>query len=66
MSVSPVVEWSLFNKMAWSTVSNAADRSRRMRKEGEPESDDIRRSFVTLTRAVSVLWAGWKPDWNFS
>ena len=62
VSVSPVVEGSPFNKMAWSTVSNAADRSRRMRKEGEPESNDIRRSFVTFTRAVSVLWAGWQPE----
>ena len=66
VSLSPVVAWSRFNKMAWSTVSNAAYRSRRMRREGEPESDDIRRSFVTFTRAVSVLWAGRKPDWNFS
>ena len=65
VSVSPVVEWSRFNKMAWSTGSNAADRSRRMRREGEPESDDIRRSFVTFTRAVSVLLAGRKTRLEF-
>ena len=35
-------------------VSNTADRSRRTRREGEPES------FVTLTRAVSVLKSGLK------
>ena len=32
---------------------------------GEPVSAAISRSLVTLTRAVSVLWAEWKPDWNF-
>ncbi len=48
--------------MLWSTVSNAAVRSRRMRRDGEPESAASRRSFVTLTKAVSVLWPGRKPD----
>ena len=64
--VSPVVRWRRFRRMSWSTVSKAAERSRRMRREGEPASDDLRRSFVTLTSAVSVLWAERKPDWNFS
>ena len=50
VSVSPVMR---FSRMSWSTVSNAADRSRRMRREGEPASDDIR-SFVTLTSAEEV------------
>ena len=41
---------------------NAADKSRRMRREGEPASAVISRSFVTLIRAVSVLWEEQKPD----
>ena len=52
--------WS--RRMVWSKVSKAADKSRRMRREGEPESAAIRRSFVTLTRAVSVLCAERNPD----
>ena len=47
-------------------VSNAAVRSRRMRIEREPVSASRRRSLVILMRAVSVLWWGRKPDWNFS
>lgn len=40
----------------WSTVSEAAVRSRRMRRDGEPAV--IRRLLVTMTSAVSVLYAG--------
>ena len=29
-----------------------------------PQSAAMRRSLVIFTRAVSVLWRGWKPDWN--
>lgn len=43
-------------RMEWSMVSKAALRSRRRSKEREPESEASRRSFVTLMRAVSVLW----------
>ena len=32
----------------------------------EPESEESRRSLVTLSRAVSVLWWVRKPDWNVS
>ena len=32
----------------------------------ELESEESRRSFVTLIRAVSVLWWVRKPDWNVS
>ena len=32
----------------------------------EPESEESRRSFMTLRRAVSVLWRVRKPDWNVS
>lgn len=43
-------------------VSKAAVRSRRMRIDREPESAAVRRSFVILMSAVSVLWRGRKPD----
>ena len=32
----------------------------------KPESEESRRSLVTLSRAVSVLWWVRKPDWNVS
>ena len=57
---------SLSRRMVWEMVSNAAVRSRRMRIEREPVSAARRRSLVILMRAVSVLWWGRKPDWNFS
>ena len=40
--------------MSWSTVSNAADRSRRVSTE-LPISIAVKRSLVTFKRAVSVL-----------
>ena len=48
-------------RIVWSTVSNAAVRSRRMRSEGDPASAVVSRSFVTLSKAVSVLWAERNP-----
>jgi hypothetical protein len=42
-------------KIWWFTVSNAADRSRRMRTD--------ERDSVTTRRAVSVECAFLKPDW---
>jgi hypothetical protein len=39
-------------------VSKAAVKSKRMRSDGEPVSAAIRRSLVTLTKAVSVLGQG--------
>lgn len=42
-------------RIAWLIVSKAAVRSRRMRIERWPESEERRRSLVTLRRAVSVL-----------
>ena len=41
-------------RMEWSMVSKAAERSSRSRIEREPESEASRRSFVTLSSAVSV------------
>lgn len=52
-----MVVWRCSRRIVWSTVSNAAVRSRRMRSEGDPASAVISRSFVTLSKAVSVLWA---------
>jgi len=41
--------------MEWEMVMKAALRSRRMRMDNSPESAAMRRSFVILMRAVSVL-----------
>lgn len=41
--------------MSWSTMPNGADRSRRMRRDGEPASDDINRLFVTLKNALCTV-----------
>ena len=49
------MEESLLRRMGCEMGSNAALRSRRMRMEKEPESAAMRRSFVILMRAVSVL-----------
>ena len=57
---------SLCNKIAWSIVSNAALRSNRTRTDTNPWSEAIRRSLVTLARAVSVLWLALNPDWKSS
>lgn len=65
VSVMPIEE-SLFKRMECEMVSKAAVRSSRRRMESEPQSAERRRSFVILRRAVSVLWRGRKPDWNFS
>lgn len=42
------------SRMEWLMVSKAAERSSRRRMEREPESEASRRSFVTLSSAVSV------------
>ena len=42
-------------RMEWEIVSKAAERSRRMSRLIWPESAAMRRSFVILMRAVSVL-----------
>ena len=44
-------------------VSNAADRSRRMRTDERDEALAARRDSVTARRAVSVECAILKPDW---
>ena len=38
----------------------------RTRMFGSPLSVDMRKGFTPLTRAVSVLWLGLKPDWTVS
>ena len=47
---------NLDNKMEWSTVSKAADRSSKSRITVLLLSIAVRISLWTLTRAVSVLW----------
>lgn len=56
------IESKRLRRMLWEIVSKAAVRSRRMSIVSSPESAAIRRSLVTLTSAVSVLWSGRKPD----
>ena len=52
----PCVFSSLLIRMAWSTASKAALRSRRLNNETWPLSDAMARSLTTLTNAVSVEW----------
>ena len=54
---------SLLIRMAWSTVSNAALRSRRLNNETWPLSDAMARSLTTLIDAVSVEWNCRYSDW---
>ena len=53
-------------RMLWSSVSNAADRSSKVRMETRPSSALPRRLFVTSRRAVSVLWCARYADWKVS
>ena len=55
-SVKPHDECSRWSKMLWSTVSKAADKSRRTRRDSSPPSAARSRSDVTLRSAVSVEW----------
>ena len=47
----------------WFTVSNAADRLRRMRTDERDKALAARRDSVIARRAVSVECAFLKPDW---
>ena len=48
--------------MVWDIVSNAAERSRRIRILMCPECVAMKRSLVIFIRVVSVLWRALKPD----
>ncbi len=50
---------SLFKRMLWSIVSNAALRSSSTNREIQPRSDDKSRSFVTL-----MMWLIWSDNVN--
>ena len=67
-SAAPVIPMPArrFRSRGCEMVSNAALRSRRMRMVSNPESAARRRLLVILTRAVSVLCFGRKPDWKGS
>ncbi len=60
------VKWPSVSNIWWSVMSNAAQRSHKTRKATSPLSNSNKRSYVILTKAVSVLWCALKPDWNFS
>ena len=60
------MEVSRSRRMECEMVSKAALRSRRMSIDNCPESAAIKRSYVILMSAVSVLCRGRKPDWNCS
>ncbi len=60
------IETNLSRSISCETVSKAAVKSRRTSLVKSPESAANSRSLVILTRAVSVLWWGRKPDWNSS
>ena len=60
------MDFRRLRRKEWLTVPKAALRSRRRRTVREPESEESRKSFVALIRAVSVLWWVRKPDWNVS
>lgn len=49
---------SLWRRIEWLTVSKAVLRSNRRRMLWAPVSAEVRRSLMTLTRAVSVQWMG--------
>ncbi len=63
---TPTAHWSRFRNILWSTVSNAALRSKSIRIADDPESMESRMSFVTFSNADSVLYSALKPDWNGS
>ncbi|KAJ1187228.1 hypothetical protein NDU88_004007 [Pleurodeles waltl] len=48
----------------WQTVSNAAERSRRMRAAVSPLSSVVLMSAAVAMRAVLVLWLLRNPDWE--
>lgn len=56
VSVIPNTVSRRVSNTAWSKVSNAELKSKRISIERQPESAASSKSFVTLTNAVSVLW----------
>lgn len=64
--VTPTLCSSRDKRIEWLTVLKAEVKSKRTKTADFPESTAKRRSLYTLRRAVSVLWRGLKPDWNFS
>ena len=52
------------SKISWSSVSNAAERSNRVRIVDFPWSITCKRSLTIRRRAVSVLWCCLYADWK--
>ena len=63
---SPTSSLSLLSRIWWLTVSKDEDRSKRTRTVHFPESANIIMSLDTFSKAVSIEWCLWKPDWNVS
>jgi len=63
---NPKVTCNRRHKILWSTVSKAADKSKRTRAATSPLStaSSSSRSNMTRRTAVSVEWPGRKPDWR--
>ena len=62
----PITCSSLCNRMLWWIKSESALRSNRTNTDTSLLSEAKRRSLVTFTSAVSVLWCALNPDWNSS
>ena len=60
----PKLVLSLCSRMSWSTVSNAAERSKRTSAAKSPRSTAKRMSEITDRTAVSIEKHGRKPDWT--
>jgi len=58
----PMLE-SMDERMLWLTVSNAADKSSRIRTEDLAVALASFKASVTANRAVSVEWPLLNPDW---
>ena len=62
--LTPKLMLRWFNNTPWSTVTNAALKSSKIRRVIRWGSKSIRMSFCTFKSAVSVLWHSWYADWN--
>ena len=61
-SVMPKVCSSLCRRMVWLIVSNAEERTNKVRMQTLPLSKAVKRSLTILSRAVSLLWWGLYAD----
>jgi len=57
---------NLSRRMVWHTVTKAALMSNKTKMLQAPVSEEVRKSFVTQTKMVLVLFSDLNPDWNIS